>query len=135
MRPAPKVIPPILLCWPMISDTNIGGMAVEVEPSHQYFITFCCCETDGSRGAVWHNGVWHGSAYEANLSNWIYPCGKSYTHWHSSTLAYVYGDQTVDVSTVGQWVACFSSGDSNSGSSLLVQLFTSVACRLLFITG
>ena len=25
----------------------------------------------------------------------------------------VYGDQTVDVSTVRQWVACFSSGDSN----------------------
>jgi len=25
----------------------------------------------------------------------------------------VYGDQTVDVSTVRRWVACFSSGDSN----------------------
>ena len=25
----------------------------------------------------------------------------------------VYGDQTVDVSTVRQWVACFSSGDSD----------------------
>ena len=31
-------------------------------------------------------------------------------HWH---LLNVYGDRTVDVSTVGWWVVCFSSGDSN----------------------
>ena len=35
---------------------NVGGMAVEVEPSHQYPVTFCCCVTDVSRGAVWQNG-------------------------------------------------------------------------------
>ena len=35
---------------------DIGGMAVEVEPSHQYSITFCWCVTDGSRGAVRQNG-------------------------------------------------------------------------------
>ena len=29
----------------------------------------------------------------------------------------------------------FSSGDSDSGSPLLVQIFSSAACRLLFITG
>jgi len=32
-------------------------------------------------------------------------------------------------------VVHFSSGDSNSGSPLLVQIAMSVACRLLFITG
>ena len=32
-----------------------------------------------------------------------------------------YGDQTVDMSTVRQWVVLFSSGDS--GSPLLVQVF------------
>jgi len=42
----------------------------------------------------------------------------------------VYGDQTVDVSTVRWWVVHFSSGDSESGSALLVQVFTSAACRL-----
>jgi len=47
-----KVMPPILLCWPMMSEKDVGGMAVEVEPFQQYFITFCCHETDGSRGAV-----------------------------------------------------------------------------------
>ena len=44
----------------------------------------------------------------------------------------IHGDQTVDVSTVRQWVVCFSSSDS--GSPLLVQVVTSAACRL-FISG
>jgi len=56
MRAAPKLMPPVLLCWPMTSEADGGGMAVEVEPSHQHSITFCCCVTDGSRGAVWQ---WH----------------------------------------------------------------------------
>jgi len=45
----------------------------------------------------------------------------------------VYGDEAVGVSTVRQRVVCFSNG--NSGSSLLVQIVTSLACRLLFIAG
>ena len=36
-----------------MSEVDVGGMAVEVEPSHQYSIPFCCCVTGGSRGAVW----------------------------------------------------------------------------------
>ena len=52
MRAALKAKPPILSCWPMTSEADIGGTAVEVEPSHQYPITCCCCVTDGSRGAV-----------------------------------------------------------------------------------
>jgi len=43
------------------------------------------------------------------------------------------GDQTVGVSTVKWWVTCFSSGDS--GASPLMQMFMSVACRLLFAAG
>jgi len=50
--------------------------------------------------------------------------------WH---LLNVDGDQTVDVSTVRQWVECFSSG--NSGSLAQVQIFMSGACRLLFTIG
>jgi len=42
-------------------------------------------------------------------------------------------DQTVDVSTVRQWVVRFSSGDS--GSLHLMRVFMSAACRLLFITA
>jgi len=37
----------------MTSEADVGGMAVEAEPFHQYPITFCCCVTDGSRGTVW----------------------------------------------------------------------------------
>ena len=50
-KSALKVIPPILLCWHMVSEVDVGGMATEVELSYQYFITFCCHVTDGSRGA------------------------------------------------------------------------------------
>ena len=47
----------------------------------------CCCVTDGSRGEVWQNGVWCGSADEEKVCHWIPPCGKNDTHCHSSTLA------------------------------------------------
>jgi len=50
MRTALKVLPPVLLCWPMMSEVDGGAMAVEAEPSHQYPVTFCCHATDGSRG-------------------------------------------------------------------------------------
>ena len=33
MRDAPKVMPPILLCWSMTTEVNVGGMEVELEPS------------------------------------------------------------------------------------------------------
>jgi len=47
-----KVMPAMLLCWPMTAEENVGGTAVEVEPSHQCPITFCFHVTEGSRGAV-----------------------------------------------------------------------------------
>ena len=52
MRAAMKVMPPILLCWPRMSEVDVCGTAVEVEPPHQYPTAFCCCVTNGSRGAV-----------------------------------------------------------------------------------
>ena len=48
-RAAPKVMPPILLYWPAMSEVDVGGMALEAEPSHQYSITFCCRVRDGGR--------------------------------------------------------------------------------------
>jgi len=51
-KAAPKVMPPILLCWPTTSKVDVGGMAVEVESSHRYAVVFCICATDDSRGAV-----------------------------------------------------------------------------------
>lgn len=45
-RAVPNVMPLVL------SQHHIGGTVADVDPSHQYSIAFCCCETDGSRGAV-----------------------------------------------------------------------------------
>ena len=50
-------MPSILLCWPTTSEADGGGMAVEAEHSHHYSMTFCCCVTDGSRGATRQNDV------------------------------------------------------------------------------
>ena len=47
----------------------------------------------------------------------------------------VYGDQRVDVSTLRLQMVHFSSCNSNSWSPLLLQIFMSTACRLLFIAG
>ena len=60
---------------------------VEVEPSCQYSITFCYHATDGSRGEVWQNGIWHGSVYEAEVWDWLPPSGGECINWHSLTFA------------------------------------------------
>ena len=52
MRAAPKVMLSILFYWTTTSEADVGDMAVEIEPSHQYPIPLCCCVTDGSRGTV-----------------------------------------------------------------------------------
>ena len=115
LRAALKVMPPMLLCWPTMSEADVGGTEVEVWPSYQYPITCCCHVTDGSRGAAWQNGIWHGSADEAKERHWIPPCAKNGTHWHSTFM-----ETNQWLSTVRQWVMCFSS--SNSDSSLLVKM-------------
>ena len=61
MTATPKVMPPVLWWCSTKSEADGGGMAVEVESSHPYSVTFCCCATGGSRGAVWQSGIWHGS--------------------------------------------------------------------------
>lgn len=95
-------------------EADVGGMAVEVYC--QYSLIFCCQATGGSRGAIWQNGIWHGSAYEVKVCNWIPPCEKHCSHWHSSTLTEHFWNQRVDVNTVRLWMVCFSSGDSSSRS-------------------
>ena len=96
-----------------MSEVDAGGMAVEVEPSHQYSITCYCHVTDGSRGAVWQIGIWHGNVYEAKVCHWIPPCKKMAPIDIHQQLLDVSGDQAVDVSTVRQWVVSFSSDDSS----------------------
>lgn len=58
-RAAPKVMLIGLLRWLVMSHAAAGGIAVQAEPSHQYSFTSGCCATRGSRGVVWHTGIWH----------------------------------------------------------------------------
>ena len=60
-------MPPVLLYWPTNSEVEAGGMAMEIKPSHQYFVTCYCHMTDGSRGAVGQNGISHENAYEVKV--------------------------------------------------------------------
>jgi len=46
-----KGTPPDLFSWPICSEADVGGIAVEAEPCHQHSITFGCHVTDSSRGA------------------------------------------------------------------------------------
>jgi len=54
MRAFPKVMPSyfIILAQDVGSEADVGSMAVEVEPSYQYSVAFCCHMADGSREAV-----------------------------------------------------------------------------------
>ena len=124
----------ILFCWPMTSEAGAGNTAVEAEPSQQYFVMFCCCAKDGSRGGSlteWHliqKYMWSkGLDLNSSVQKKMAP-----TDTHQCFLN-VYADQAVAVSTVKQWVLHFSSGGSDSGSLQLVRIVTSAACRLLFI--
>ena len=40
MRAALKIMPPISLCWPAMSEADEGGVRVKAEPSHPYSVTF-----------------------------------------------------------------------------------------------
>ena len=66
-RAAPEVMHPILWCWPTTPEADIGGMTVEVEPSHQCSVTVYCHASDGSRGAVQQDDISHGRAYGAKV--------------------------------------------------------------------
>ena len=80
LRVALKVMPLILLCWPTISKVDVSGMAVEVKPSHQYSITFCCCLTDGSltKGSLTWECIWSNNV-ELNSST------QKKKKWHPLT--------------------------------------------------
>jgi len=96
-----------------MAEADDGDMAVDVELSCQCSTPFCCHVTDDSREEVWHNGIWHGNEYEAKVCQFLHAEKMAPTdiHWH--LLNVYYGDQTLAVSTVRQWVVHFSSGDSD----------------------
>jgi len=102
----------VILCCPTTSKANTGGMAVEVEPSHQNSTTCCCCATDSSKGAVWQNDV---CEYDTRIHHWIPPCGKNGTHWFSPTPTECLRRPNSGCEHSEKCVVQFSSGDNNVG--------------------
>ena len=78
---------PVLLCWPTVSEADVGNTDVEVEPFYHHSIAFCCCGTDGSREAVWQNGIWHGSMYEYSSILSEYWCKPTSGCWHKEVVS------------------------------------------------
>jgi len=137
-RIAPEVMSPSLLYWPTTPKGDVGSMAVDAEPSQQYSITFCCSVTESRRG-VWQNSIWHGSVDEVKVCHWIPAWGKNVTCWHSLILAGHFWrpnsrcelSEAVSVVFQGWW----QWHDSLATFQIAMQIFTSVACRLLFIAS
>lgn len=122
-------MPPMLLCLSTMSEVDVGKMTVEVDPSWQYSIIFCCCVTESSRKVVWQNYVWYGSAYGAMVWNLIPSCGKNGTCWQWLMLA-VRLWRPKSGCEHNEAVGGNSDG-SDSGSPPLVQVVASVCQRLM----
>ena len=107
------------VCWPTTSEADVCGMAVEAEHSHQYTAKCCCRVVDGSREAVWHNGIWQVHMKQRCVIEFLHAEKMTPPDIHQYLLN-ISGDQAVDVSTVWQWV---------------VQIVMSMTCRLFLIAG
>jgi len=106
----PKIMPCILLSGHRNIRRRVGGMVVEIEPSHQHSISLCCCATDGSRGAVWQNDM------EVHAKQ---RCGTEIWQWIRQCLLYVYETkQWMWDQAVRWWVAHFRSGNGGIKDNL-----------------
>ena len=116
---APKEMPPILLCWPAITEIDVYGTAAEIEPSWQCSIPFCFhVKRWPQKGSLtkWHQ-TWK-CAWNKGMSLNFLMRKKMEPIDIQWCLLNAYGDQPVDVSTVRQWVVHFSNGDSDMKDKL-----------------
>ena len=111
IRAALKVMRSILFCWPTVSERAEGGMAEEVEPSHQYSVTFCCQWQMAAEG----QSDKMAPDVEVHMKQ---RCDTEFFHAEKMSLVgthqcllNIYGNQPVDVSTMRQWVVHFSRAD------------------------
>jgi len=84
-------MPPILLCWPMISEIVVDCIAVEFEPSHQY----SPCRKNGIH---WHtsttaehlwrsdNAYRHSNALSGAFQQWQEWISSSGTDFHEHNM-------------------------------------------------
>jgi len=103
-RDAPKVMPPVLLYWPTASETDVNDMTVKVDPSHQYFFSFCCQWQQRDSLTEWHLTWKCVLSIDVELN----PSEKMASTDIHQCLLDVYGDQRVR-----QWVLSFGSDDSD----------------------
>mgnify|MGYP001852589811 CR=1 FL=1 len=101
------------------------------------FFTFCCHVTDGSRGAIWHNGVWSAALVEVWRkqrygTEFLHGEKTASTDIHQHLLS-VSGDQTVDVNAARWW--WLQQRQHWHWWLRLLQVFMTAACRLLFSTS
>ena len=79
-----NIIPPIMLVCDFRDEWWwYGSRSWTFPPIFCYILLLC----DDSRGAVWPNGAWHGTANEAKVCHLIPPWEKNSTYWHSFMLA------------------------------------------------
>ena len=112
--PSLKVLSPVLLCSLVRSKADVGGMAVEVEPFHQYPITYDAVWQMATEGQSDRMASDMEVCMKKEGSHWIHLSRKKMVPHdiHECSLN-IYEDQTVDVSTVQWWVVRLTSGDSN----------------------
>ena len=95
---------------PTMSEVDVGGMVVELEPSHQYSILL--------PWDIWQQRASDKEVCMKQMCVTEFLCvGKmapADIHW---LLLSIHGDQTVNVSTVRWCVLRFSSGDSSMKES------------------
>ena len=131
-RAAPKALPLILLCWPM---NNRGGYwwcgSRGFPPISRYMLLSCDMAAEGHSDKMVSDMEVH--VKQRCVTEFLHAEKMAPTdiHW---CLLNIYGDQTVHVSTLRYWVVHFT-GDSNSGSPLMVQICSSVVCKLLLLVG
>ena len=131
MKIALKLMPPISWCRPTTSEVDVGGMAVEVEHSHQYPITFCCHASNSSRGTM---TKWH-LTWKYRWSKRVSLNSSMHKMWHPLTFSDTEHWWRPDSGCEHSEAVAVHFSSDNSEKLLLVQTFTSEACRLLFIAG
>jgi len=108
-----KVKPPILLCWPMTSEADVCGTSVRgwTLPQTFHCILLLCDRWQQRDGLTkWHL-TWECIWKELSV-NFSTQRKMALIVIHQCLLN-IYGDETVDKSTVRWWVVYFSSSDSD----------------------
>ena len=134
MGAALKVMPPILLCWPTMSEVDVDG----IEAVWTFLPIFCCilllCDRWQQKGSLTKWCLMWNCEWSKGVELNVYMQKK----WHSVILAKRLWRSNCGCQNSEQWVLYFSSLTVRAAvkqSPPLVQFFMSVAWSLLFIAG